>query len=169
MSKRWNASDPDDRNVPGWYLLAVGGVASVIFVGLWLAARIDDHAARIERTTTTSPAPVSTIAPTPPGGPAEANDADPEPATTSTTTIAGVMVRSTAYCLSGRMANGARVHDGAVASTILPRGSRWQVTTGPFAGRSYVVEDTGAPFDIWMTDCAAARAYGVRHVVIIPG
>lgn len=79
-------------------------------------------------------------------------------------------VSSTAYCLRGRMANGEYVHEGAVASRILPRGSAWRVLTGPLAGRVYVVKDTGgkAYFDIWFPSCNAALAYGRRSIQIAP-
>lgn len=77
-------------------------------------------------------------------------------------------VSSTAYCLKGRMANGQRVHNGAVASKILPRGSRWKVLSGSMRGRVFTVKDTGskAYFDIWMSSCRAARIYGRQRIQI---
>lgn len=68
------------------------------------------------------------------------------------------------------MANGERVHDGAVASHVLPRGSRWKVLDGPLAGRVFTVKDTGpkATFDVWMSSCGAARQYGRRDIGITP-
>lgn len=80
----------------------------------------------------------------------------------------GRRITSTAYCLTGTMANGQRVHDGAVASHVLPRGSSWRVLDGPLAGRTFTVEDTGpgATFDVWMSSCAEARQYGRRDIGI---
>lgn len=90
-------------------------------------------------------------------------------------------ISSSAYCNKGRMANGERVHDGAVASKTLPRGSRWRVEEGPLAGRVYTVKDTGskAYFDVWMAQCGKqstsycrgkasthAYCYGRRTVLI---
>lgn len=76
---------------------------------------------------------------------------------------------STAYCESGRMADGQYAHDGAVSSKVLPRGTSWRVLDGQYAGRVFVVEDTGslAYFDISMPgDCVAATAYGRRPILV---
>lgn len=90
--------------------------------------------------------------------------------TTATRTIG-----SSAYCLTGTMANGSRVHAGAVASVVLPIGSRWTVTAADRAsgrglvGRTFTVEDTGGPratFDIWVPTCGAAWSIG-RPVLTI--
>lgn len=78
-------------------------------------------------------------------------------------------VSSTAYCETGRMADGEYAHDGAVSSKVLPRGSSWRVLDGPLEGRTFVVEDTGpgAYFDVSMPgDCDGARAYGRRSIQI---
>jgi hypothetical protein len=78
-------------------------------------------------------------------------------------------ISSTAYCETGRMANGEPAHDGAVSSKTLPRGSAWRVLSGPYEGRVLVVKDTGskAYFDIAMPgDCAGAVQYGRRTIEI---
>ena len=72
------------------------------------------------------------------------------------------------YCERGLMANRRVVHDGAVSSKVLGRGTRWRVLSGPHAGRIFVVEDTGAAayFDMWTSSCAAAVTYGRRPIQI---
>lgn len=80
---------------------------------------------------------------------------------------ATLRVTSTAYCLTGTMANGQRVFAGAVAMNGQPFGSRWRVVD---TGAEYVVADRighGSQFDIAMPgDCAAAIRYGRRTVTI---
>lgn len=108
----------------------------------------------------------------------------PQPTSTSSTTWSttvvvpvartapskqGRAINSSAYCETGRMANGQFAHDGAVSSKILPRGSRWLVLDGRFAGRVFTVEDTGslAIFDVALPGrCTAARAYGAPTIHI---
>jgi 3D (Asp-Asp-Asp) domain-containing protein len=76
-------------------------------------------------------------------------------------------VSSTAYCLTGTMANGQRVFRGAVAMNGVPMGSRWRVVE---TGEVYVVADRvghSSGFDIAMpADCAAAVRYGRRTVTV---
>ena len=87
----------------------------------------------------------------------------PRPAGTGDTRT----VSSTAYCLTGVMANGQRVYRGAVAMNGVPLGSRWQVAE---TGAVYVVADRighSSGFDIAMPgDCAGARAYGRREITV---
>lgn len=126
----------------------------------------------IEATTTTAPPPPPTTEPprttttkvsrgvprTPPPL------TEPPPVDGDTRTIG-----SSAYCLRGNMANGAPVHDGVVASTILPQGSSWRIVKGKLEGKVLTVEDTGgrrATFDVWMASCSAAMAYGRPTLVI---
>jgi hypothetical protein len=102
----------------------------------------------------------------------------PPPTTTSSTSMprahetaptAGRSISSTAYCESGRMANGEIAHDGAVSSKVLARGTSWRVLSGPFAGRVFIVKDTGslAFFDIAMPGrCEEAVRYGRRNIQI---
>lgn len=65
------------------------------------------------------------------------------------------------------MANGRRVHQGAVAVNGVPFGTRYQVLSGPLAGNTYTVEDRighGTQFDVWTPSCATADRYG-RHQI----
>lgn len=84
----------------------------------------------------------------------------------------GRSIGSSAYCLRGRMANGRQVHPGAVASVVLPMGSRWRVTSGGgLVGQVFTVEDTGGPratFDVWMPSCPAAIRFGRPTLRIEP-
>jgi hypothetical protein len=110
----------------------------------------------LEQTTTTTTAPPATTAPTIPV-PSKRPQGDDS------------TISSTAYCETGRMANGQLAHEGAVSSHVLPRGSRWRVLTGPYAGAVLIVEDTGplATFDIAMPGrCDDAVAYGRRVIEI---
>lgn len=78
-------------------------------------------------------------------------------------------VDSTAYCEHGRMANGRRTHDGAVAMNHVPFGSRYRVLNGPKKGKVLKVEDrigSGSQFDIWVNSCRGAKYYGRRHIRI---
>ena len=77
---------------------------------------------------------------------------------------------STAYCLTGTMANGQKVYRGAAAMNGVPLGSRWRVSGGPFSGSVFTVADRighSSGFDIAMPgDCAAAMRYG-RHSITV--
>lgn len=69
------------------------------------------------------------------------------------------------------MANGKTVHDGAVASNVLPMGSRWRVLGGPLDGRVFEVSDTGGSrvtFDVWMASCRQANIFGRPTLQIAP-
>lgn len=80
-----------------------------------------------------------------------------------------VRVSSTAYCLTGTMANGRRTHRGAVAGNRWPLGTRLRVSPSP-VGEVVVVEDRighGSELDFALPgDCAAARAWGRRTVTV---
>lgn len=80
-------------------------------------------------------------------------------------------VVSTSYCETGRMYNGQRTYFGAVAMAARI-GSRWRALTGPFAGVVFTVADRyghGTQFDIALPgQCARARIYGLRRIVIEP-
>lgn len=80
-------------------------------------------------------------------------------------------VVSTSYCETGQMANGERTYFGAVAMAGRI-GSRWRALTGPFAGVVFTVADRyghGTQFDIALPgQCARARIYGLRRIVIEP-
>lgn len=76
-------------------------------------------------------------------------------------------VTSTAYCLSGRMANGRYVHHGAVANNFLPLGTRIRTSRRVFGRRYFRVEDRigyGTALDFWTGSCGQARAWGRRRV-----
>ena len=81
-------------------------------------------------------------------------------------------VSSTAYCLTGTMASGRRVYQGAAAMNGTPLGSRYQVLDGPRAGETFVIEDRigyGSSFDIaYPGDCRGAYSYGRRTIAIRP-
>jgi hypothetical protein len=82
---------------------------------------------------------------------------------------AALVMSSTAFCETSRMANGQPAYDGAVSSKVLPRGSSWRVLDGPMTGRVFLVADTGslALFDISLPGrCAEAIAYGRRAIRI---
>lgn len=79
-------------------------------------------------------------------------------------------VESTAYCLTGQMANGDLVHDGAVAMNGVPFGARWRILSGPFSGRVLTVKDRighSSDFDVAMPGrCDEALGYGRRSIEI---
>lgn len=78
-------------------------------------------------------------------------------------------IGASAYCLRGGMANGQQVYDGAVASVVLPMGSRWRIVQGKLEGKELTVADTGGPratFDVWMASCPAAMNFGRPTLVI---
>jgi 3D (Asp-Asp-Asp) domain-containing protein len=79
-------------------------------------------------------------------------------------------VESTAYCLTGYMANGQRTHTGAAAMNGVPLGTKFRIRTGPLKGEVMVVKDrvgSGSDFDIAMPDrCSRAYRYGRRTINI---
>ncbi len=78
-------------------------------------------------------------------------------------------VDSTAYCLTGRMANGHHTHERAAASNTLRLGTKIRLVgrvTGPNGRRLYTVTDRighGTSLDLWVSSCDAARAFGRRQ------
>lgn len=75
---------------------------------------------------------------------------------------------STAYCLNGTMANGHRVHWGAVASNRHRLGTRIRMKHKIRGRRYFTVEDRigyGSDLDVWMGSCHKARQYGRRHAM----
>lgn len=88
----------------------------------------------------------------------------------STDRSGGYSVTSTAYCLTGTMANGQRAHRGAVAMNGPAFGTKYYVHSGPLAGQTLTVKDRighGSDFDIALPgDCGAARQYGRRTIRI---
>lgn len=78
-----------------------------------------------------------------------------------------IAVVSTAYCLSGTMADGSYTRAGSVANNHLSLGTRVEVTTSPTQGRSFVVRDRigwGTQLDFWVPSCARALLWGRRVV-----
>lgn len=81
-------------------------------------------------------------------------------------------VESTAYCLTGTMASGKPVYEGAAAMNGVPLGTRYRVRNGPRAGEVFTIEDRighSSQFDIaYPGDCEGAVRYGRRTVSISP-
>lgn len=78
---------------------------------------------------------------------------------------------STAYCLSGIMANGRGVHLGAVASNRHPLGTLLKTYRRIWVEgrhkRYFRVEDRigyGTALDLWMPSCGSAINYGRRSI-----
>lgn len=76
-------------------------------------------------------------------------------------------VNSTAYCLTGTMASGKQVYDGAVAMNGVALGTEVYV---PSLDRTFIVEDRighSSSFDIWMSNCNEALNWGRRNLEIV--
>lgn len=77
---------------------------------------------------------------------------------------------STAYCLTGIMASGQPVYEGAAAMNDVPLGTQYRVIDGPRAGEVFTIEDRighSSEFDIaYPGDCDAAIRYGRRTINI---
>lgn len=96
----------------------------------------------------------------------------PSPSAGETRRVApgpGGGVSSTAYCLTGNMANGSPARRGAVAANRWPIGTRLRVSPSP-VGEIVTVEDrigSGSELDFALPgDCAGARAWGRRAVTV---
>lgn len=88
---------------------------------------------------------------------------------TLTTAVATI---STAYCLSGTMADGSGVRAGSVAHNGYPLGTRIAVSPPFYGRRRFVVRDRigwGTELDFWISSCAAARSWGRRSVRVRRG
>lgn len=75
-------------------------------------------------------------------------------------------VESTCYTLTGNMASGKKVYDGAVAMNNIPFGTEVYVVEHD---KVYVVEDRigwGSSFDVWMSDYKKCQAFGRRYLNI---
>jgi 3D (Asp-Asp-Asp) domain-containing protein len=79
---------------------------------------------------------------------------------------------ATAYCFSGRTANGQGVRRGIIAADprVLRLGSRVYISAGAWSG-VYTVADTGGAIkgkriDVWVPGCSEARRFGRRSVQI---
>ena len=75
---------------------------------------------------------------------------------------------STAYCLTGLMADGTHTRPGSAASNRHPLGTRIRLERpGPDGRRLFVVRDRigyGSELDLWTGSCGQARQYGRRDV-----
>jgi 3D (Asp-Asp-Asp) domain-containing protein len=79
---------------------------------------------------------------------------------------------ASAYCFTGRMANGQGVRRGVIAADprVLRMGSKVYVSAGQWSG-VYTVADTGGAIkgkriDIWVPGCGEARKFGRRSVQV---
>jgi len=80
---------------------------------------------------------------------------------------AWIAVVSTAYCLSGTMADGSQVRAGSVASNGFPLGSTLEIRPSPTGRRYFTVRDRigwGTQLDFWLSSCSDARRWGRRTV-----
>ena len=83
-----------------------------------------------------------------------------------------VPTTSTAYCLSGTMADGTGVRAGSIAHNGYPLGTRVTVTPSPTGRRQFVVRDRigwGTELDFWVPSCAQALRWGRRTVHVTVG
>lgn len=83
-----------------------------------------------------------------------------------------VAVISTAYCLSGTMADGTGVRGGSVANNWYPLGTKITVSASPTGRKRFVVRDRigwGSSLDFWVPSCSLARSWGRRTVKIKRG
>lgn len=90
--------------------------------------------------------------------------------TVSTRMVGARTFEATAYCLTGKMANGQRVHSGAIAADprVLKLGTKVNIN----GMGTFVVKDTGGAIkgnrvDIWIGNCQAARTFGRRKVQLL--
>ena len=190
MEQGLNDEAPTTRRAIWWIALAVVLLAAVA-VGLALDSPADP-APRVEATATTEtslipPVSIDYSTSTFPENETTTTSTTAPPRTTTTRVSRGVprtpppvteppqvdgetrSIGASAYCLQGTMASGRRVYDGAVASTVLPMGSRWRIVEGKLVGKELTVEDTGGPratFDIWMASCQACFDFGRPRLVI---
>lgn len=85
---------------------------------------------------------------------------------------ARVRVESTAYCLTGTMADGTYTRDRSVANNFYPLGTKLTIRPG-FRGKIwFVVRDRigwGSQLDFWSPSCYSARQYGRRMQTIQKG
>lgn len=141
-------------------------LALVLLSGLTIALALTLRATRVPA------GEIPTVMP--PEYPAEVQDnyptrREPTPLPLETPRPQRRVVNSTAYCEQGRMASGKWVYDGAAAMNGIRFGTRFEILTGPLAGKIVVVEDRyghSTEFDVWMESCADAIQYGRRRIEI---
>lgn len=86
------------------------------------------------------------------------------------TFAAAIPFTATAYCLKGRMANGARPHVGAIAADtrVLPLGTKVRLDAGVYSG-VYTVKDRGVRghmLDVWVPTHKKAMQFGRKKVLV---
>lgn len=122
-----------------------------------LTQRVADLEAEIARLKAPRPSRSAQRTETPSGGPVA---------------VTGRSVRSTAYCLTGTMANGDKAHKMAVAvpEGAYPLNTYVMVSDGPYGGGKYKVADHighSSQLDFAMPgDCSGALAWGRRSVTV---
>lgn len=80
-----------------------------------------------------------------------------------------VTLTSTAYCLSGTMADSTQTRAGSVAMNSVPLGTKVRPTRRVFGRKHFVVRDRigrGTELDFWTSDCSEALRYGRRKITI---
>lgn len=80
-----------------------------------------------------------------------------------------IAVVSTAYCLSGTMADGSQTRAGSVASNQYPLGTHLIIKPAPYHRKHWVVRDRigwGTELDFWRPTCSLAMRWGRRTVHI---
>lgn len=89
------------------------------------------------------------------------------------TSAAAMTAESTAYCLTGVMADGTGVRAGSAASNRHPLGTRITLDRpGPGGRRRWTVRDrigSGSELDLWVPRCGQATAWGRRIVTYAVG
>jgi len=76
---------------------------------------------------------------------------------------------ATAYCLQGRMANGQKVHSGAVAvdPRLIPLGSQIDILgLGTWTAKDTGGDIKGNRLDLWFPSCSQALKFGRRTVKV---
>jgi 3D (Asp-Asp-Asp) domain-containing protein len=79
---------------------------------------------------------------------------------------------STAYCLTGTMADGTHTRTGSLAHNGYPLGTRLWIRPSPTGRRRWTVRDRighGTQLDFWLPSCDTAITWGRRHVTVTVG
>ena len=83
-----------------------------------------------------------------------------------------IVTSSTAYCLTGTMADGSLTRARSVAHNGFPLGTRLSISPSPTGRRRFVVRDRigwGTELDFWLPSCLWARSWGRRVVHVRVG
>lgn len=117
------------------------------------------------------PLPPAPLPSTAPQIPQEPRNEPPKVITLGIPPASGSEVTSTAYCLTGHMADGTPAEQGAVASNCHPLGTTLDVSDSPWGPGTFVVRDRigwGSQLDFATAgDCPLARRWGRRPVSIV--